>query len=136
MAKEKIGIVGGSFNPIHERHIEMGLAAQKEKNLDRLIFLPTGNPPHKREGLEDAEHRYQLAKLSVAGLKGCSVSRLEIDREGVIYTVDTLEKMKKLYPDADLYYVIGEDTMFELKNWRKPDKIFGMCKFIVCCRST
>lgn len=136
MPKERIGIMGGSFNPIHERHVEMARAAQKEFALDRLIFLPTGNPPHKHQGLADAEDRYEMTRLAVLGLPGCAASRMELDRQGVIYTVDTLSAMQKQWPGAELYYIIGEDTLLDLPNWRKPEKVFALCRFLVCCRTS
>ena len=80
MPKERIGIMGGSFNPIHARHIEMAACARREFGLERIIFLPTGNPPHKRAGLEDAEHRFEMTRLAVHGKPGFSASRMEIDR--------------------------------------------------------
>ena len=100
MAKEKIGIMGGSFNPIHVRHVEMASAARKEFSLDRVLFLPTGNPPHKKTGLEDAEDRYEMTRLAIFGMEGMEPSRMELEREGTIYTVDTLVLMHKKYPDA------------------------------------
>ena len=136
MPKEHIGIMGGSFNPIHERHIEMALSAKNELKLDRILFLPTGNPPHKHEGLADAQDRFEMTRLAVFGLSGCTASRLEIDREGVIYTVDTLSRLQKQMPDAVFDYIIGEDTLLDLPNWRKPDKVFTLCRFAVCCRSS
>lgn len=136
MAKERIGIMGGSFNPIHMRHVEMAKTARKEYKLDRVLFLPTGNPPHKKTGLEDAEHRFEMTRLAIFGMEDMEASRMELEREGVIYTVDTLGLMHKKYPGADFYYIIGEDTMKDLPNWRKPEKVFGLCSFIVCCRST
>lgn len=136
MPKERIGIMGGSFNPIHARHIEMAVCAKREFDLDRIIFLPTGNPPHKRAGLEDAEDRYEMTRLAVHGMPGFTASRMEIDREGIIYTVDTLTRMQKQMPDTAIDYIIGEDTLVDLPNWRKADKVFTMCRFLVCCRSS
>ncbi len=136
MERERIGIMGGSFNPIHERHVEMAQCAMKEYKLDRVIFLPTGNPPHKHEELAEASHRYEMTRLAIFGLPGMEPSRMELEREGTIYTVDTLTLMKKRMGDAQLFYMIGEDTMVDLPNWRKPDKVFSLCQFIVCCRST
>lgn len=136
MERERIGIMGGSFNPIHERHVEMAQCAMKEYKLDRVIFLPTGNPPHKHEELADVAHRYEMTRLAIFGLPGMEPSRMELEREGTIYTVDTLTLMKKRMGDAQLFYMIGEDTMVDLPNWRKPDKVFSLCQFIVCCRST
>ena len=136
MPKERIGIMGGSFNPIHARHIEMAACARREYDLGRIIFLPTGNPPHKRNGLEDAEDRYEMTRLAVHGMPGFTASRMEIDREGIIYTVDTLAKLQKQMPDTAIDYIIGEDTLEDLPNWRKADKVFTMCRFLVCCRSS
>ena len=136
MPKERIGLMGGSFNPIHERHVEMAEAAAREQRLNRLIFLPTGNPPHKHEGLADAEDRYEMTRLAVFGRETCSASREEIDREGVIYTVDTLTRLEKQIPGAEWFYIIGEDTLLDLPNWRKVDKVFTLCVFGVCCRAS
>ena len=134
--KERIGIMGGSFNPIHDRHMEIAACAKREHKLDRVIFLPAGNPPHKHEGLADAEYRFEMTRLAVSGMQGFSVSRMEIDREGVTYTVDTLTRLQKQMPGAELYYLIGEDTLFDLPNWRRPDKVFTLCRFLVCSRET
>ncbi len=136
MPKEKIGLMGGSFNPIHERHLEMASCALKEAKLDRVLFLPTGNPPHKKTGLEEAEHRYEMTRLAVSGITGFEPCRVELERKGTIYTVDTLAILKKQYPNAELYYIIGEDTFFDLPNWRKPDKVFELTRFLVCRRDT
>lgn len=136
MPKERIGIMGGSFNPIHERHMDMAASAKRELKLERIIFLPTGNPPHKKDGLENAEDRFEMTRLAVHGVPGFTASRMEIDREGVIYTVDTLAKLQKQMPDTAFDYIIGEDTLLDLPNWRKPDKVFGMCRFAVCCRTS
>ena len=136
MPKERVGIMGGSFNPIHARHIEMAVCARREFGLERIIFLPTGNPPHKRVGLEDAEDRFEMTRLAVYGQQGFTASRMEIDREGIIYTVDTLAKLQKQMPDTAFDYIIGEDTLVDLPNWRKADKVFTMCRFLVCCRTS
>jgi len=134
--KEKIGLMGGSFNPIHERHLEMAACALREAKLDRVLFLPTGNPPHKKEGLEDAEHRYEMTRLAVSGISGFEPCRIELERKGTIYTVDTLTLLKKQLPGAEFYYIIGEDTLFDLPNWRKADKVFELTRFLVCRRDT
>lgn len=136
MMRERIGLMGGSFNPIHARHMEMARCAMLEQRLDRVIFLPTGNPPHKHDGLADAEDRFEMTRLAVFGAQGFTASRMELDREGIIYTVDTLGLLRKQFPEAELFYIIGEDTMADLFNWRKPDKVFTLCTFIICCRTS
>ncbi|NLI20954.1 MAG: nicotinate (nicotinamide) nucleotide adenylyltransferase [Clostridiales bacterium] len=136
MAKERIGLMGGAFNPIHERHLAIAACALAEARLSRIIFLPTGNPPHKREGLADAEHRFEMTRLATLGEPRFAVSRIELDRTGVIYTVDTLQLLRQQLPDADFFYIIGEDTLLDLPHWRTPDRVFELCAFLVCRRST
>jgi len=126
--------MGGSFNPIHSRHLQIAESALTEAELSRVFLLPSGNPPHKQAGLEPAEDRYEMTRLGAAGKKGLAVSRMELDRQGVIYTVDTLGLLRRQYPYATFDYIIGEDTLLDLPNWRTPDKDFGMCRFLVCRR--
>lgn len=128
--------MGGTFNPIHDRHLEIAACAKREYKLSRIIFLPSGNPPHKQEGLEDAEERFEMTRLAVFGQQDSIASRMEIDREGIIYTVDTLSRLQKQMPDAAFDYIIGEDRLKDLPNWRKVEKIFSMCRFLICCRSS
>jgi nicotinate-nucleotide adenylyltransferase len=135
--KERIGIMGGSFNPIHDRHLAIAACALNEARLDRILFLPTGNPPHKRSAdLADAEHRFEMTRLATLREPRYSVSRAEIDREGVIYTVDTLALLRRQLPEAEFFYLIGEDTLLDLPNWRTPDKVFAQCTFLVSSRTS
>ena len=90
----EIGLMGGSFNPIHRGHVALARAALDSGKVERVLFLPTGNPPHKREGLADKFDRLRMVELAVAHEAGMAVSREEIDRGGVIYTVDTLPHCK------------------------------------------
>lgn len=136
MAKERIGFMGGSFNPIHDRHLAIAACALEEASLHRIIFLPTGNPPHKHEELVDAEHRFEMTRLATMLEPRFSPSRIEIDREGIIYTVDTLTLLRRQFPDAEFFYLIGEDTLLDLPNWRTPEKVFALCTFLVCRRGT
>ncbi len=133
---ESIGILGGSFNPIHRRHVDLARCALAEARLSRVLFLPTGHPPHKHRGLASAEHRLEMTRLAILGQPGFEVSRMELDRTGLIYTLDTLRLLKEQYPAAELCYLIGEDTLLDLPNWYKPDEVFPLCRFLVCCRET
>lgn len=136
VAKERIGLMGGSFNPIHERHLAIAACALDEARLDRILFLPTGNPPHKREGLADTEHRFEMTRLATLREPRFSASRMEVDRVGVTYTVDTLTQLHRQLPDAELFYIVGEDTLLDLVNWREPDRVFQLCTFLVFRRFT
>ncbi len=133
MAKEKIGIIGGTFDPIHDGHIAMAKAAKDGAGLDRVLVLPTGNPPHKHD-VTPAEDRWRMVCAAVAQQDGLEPCRMEMDRTGVIYTVDTLKILHEMYPRADFYYIIGADTLLDLKNWRHYEQVLGMCSFLICPR--
>ena len=134
MAKERIGIMGGTFNPIHLGHIEMATAAMQEAKLDRVLVIPSGNPPHKKD-IVPAEDRWKMVCAACAQESGLEPCRVEIDRGGVIYTVDTLSILKENYPKAEFFYIIGADTLMELKNWRCFEQVLTMCTFLVCPRA-
>lgn len=136
MAKERIGLMGGSFNPIHERHLNIAACALEEARLNRVIFIPTGHPPHKHDSLADAEDRFEMTCLATLREPKFSASRIEIDREGVTYTADTLTQLHRQMPAAEFFFVIGEDTMLDLPHWHTPEKVFSLCTFLVCRRST
>ncbi|MFR2495921.1 MAG: bis(5'-nucleosyl)-tetraphosphatase (symmetrical) YqeK [Christensenellales bacterium] len=106
----EIGLMGGSFNPIHCGHVALARAALERGRVERVLFLPTGNPPHKKEGLADKFDRLRMVELAVEHEAGMAVCREEIDRGGVIYTVDTLAALKRKMPDCTLTYLIGADT--------------------------
>lgn len=133
MAKERIGIMGGTFNPIHTGHIRMALAAKEQAGLDRVLVVPTGNPPHKQH-IAPAEDRWKMVCAACAQEEALTPSRIELDREGVIYTVDTLTLLREEYPKADFFYIIGADTLMELHTWRRSDDVLKMCTFIVAPR--
>jgi len=130
----RIGLMGGSFNPIHLAHVALVRAALVGGYVDEVLILPTGNPPHKKEGLVDKEYRYQMACLAVDGEAGMQVSRAEIDRAGTIYSVDTLTILREQMPGNELYFIIGEDTLFQLHTWRRIDDVITLCAFLVCLR--
>ncbi len=134
MARERIGIMGGTFDPIHQGHIRMAQCALDSMHLDRVLMLPSGNPPHKT-GITPAEDRYRMVCAACANLSGLEPCREEVDRQGVIYTVDTLSILKDKYPKADLFYIIGADTLMELHKWRTFEKVLKLCTFLVCPRS-
>ena len=134
MAKERIGIMGGTFDPIHLGHIRMAQCALEAMHLDRVLMLPSGNPPHKAD-ITPAEDRYRMVSAACAGLKGLEPCREEIDRSGVIYTVDTLSILHEKYPKAELFYIIGADTLMELKKWRRYETVLTLTTFLICPRS-
>ena len=134
MARERIGIMGGTFDPIHQGHIRMAQCALDSLALDRVLMLPSGNPPHKPD-ITPGEDRYRMVCAACAGIPGLTPCREEIDRAGVIYTVDTLSILHEKYPKADLYYIIGADTLMELHKWRCFETVLTLCTFLICPRS-
>lgn len=126
--------MGGSFNPIHCGHVALARAALESSRVERVLFLPTGNPPHKKEGLADKFDRLRMVELAVEHEAGMAVCREEIDRDGVIYTVDTLAALKRKMPDCTLTYLIGADTLRALGTWRRVETVIERCKFLVMMR--
>ena len=109
-------------------------AALESGRVERVLFLPTGNPPHKKEGLADKFDRLRMVELAVEHEAGMAVCREEIDRDGVIYTVDTLAALKRKMPDCTLTYLIGADTLRALGTWRRVETVIERCKFLVIMR--
>jgi len=130
----RLGVLGGSFNPVHNAHLAMARAAMEAFGLERVLFLPTGNPPHKRAGLADKRHRLRMVELAVDGHPGFAVADLEVRREGTTYTVDTLRILRARWPGASLWYIVGADTLLELHTWREIDAVLALCSFVVCTR--
>lgn len=130
--------MGGSFNPIHRRHLQIAASALDELKLSRVVFIPNGNPPHKKDTdeLASAAHRFEMARLAVMPYERYTVSDIEMDRDGVMYTADTLKLLHQQYPDADFFYIIGEDTLFELEHWSRPLDVFRQCSFAVAMRQS
>ncbi len=129
---KKVGIMGGTFNPIHIGHLMAAEAARDEFSLDEVLFIPTGHPPHKNGEVAPSEYRLAMAKLAIQSNPYFNLSSIETDREGTTYTVDTLRLLLKQYPENySFYYIIGGDTLMELDTWRQFDRVSTMCSFIV-----
>lgn len=134
MSKERVGILGGTFDPIHLGHIRMALSVLEAGHLDRLLILPSGDPPYKYCET-DKEDRWKMTVVACSEDSRLIPSRLEIDREGSVYTVDTLRLLRKSYPKADLFYVIGADALMKLKKWHCYKEVITLCTFLVCPRA-
>ncbi|MCF0104205.1 MAG: nicotinate-nucleotide adenylyltransferase, partial [Eggerthellaceae bacterium] len=133
--KRKIGLLGGSFDPIHKGHIICAKAAKDHFNLDEVILIPAGKPHFKNmRNLERANHRINMCKLAIEGLDDFSVSLVDTKRKGITYTIDTLREIKRDYDDADLYFIMGSDNVSELASWKTPEELKDLAKFVVVCR--
>ena len=133
--KNKIGLLGGTFNPIHNGHLHMAYIALYEFLLGNVVFLPLGVPPHKRdEYIAPAAMRLDMIHIAIKDEPRFSVSTMEIDRDGFTYTIDTLETLTRCNKEAEYYYIIGADTLFEIRTWRKFEKIINLVNFICILR--
>jgi len=133
---KRLGIMGGTFNPIHKGHLALAKAAMEEFVLDKIIFIPAGMPPHKKPGeVIDKEHRYKMVKMAIRGIPEFELSRIELDRKGVSFAVDTFNELRKRYgKKTKLFYIMGLDSINEILEWRKPLELFKLCEFIVGTR--
>lgn len=133
---KRIGIMGGTFNPIHKGHLALAQAAMEEFVLDKVIFIPAGMPPHKKPGeVIDKEHRYNMVKMAIKRIPKFSISRIELDRKGISYAVDTFYELKQIYgEEIKLFYIMGLDSINEILEWRKPLELFKLSEFIVSTR--
>jgi nicotinate-nucleotide adenylyltransferase len=134
--KKRIGVMGGTFNPIHYGHLVTAEEALFQFNLDLVIFMPSGHPPHKNDKeILSSEERYLLTVIATASNPNFAVSRLEIDRKGPSYTIDTLLELHKQYEvDAELYFITGADAVWELLTWREADRLVALTEFIAATR--
>jgi len=124
MAELQIGVLGGSFNPIHLGHLLLAESCRERLALDRLLFVPAGTPPHKDpRGLASALHRYAMVSLAVAGHPAFAASDLEVRRPGASYSVETVEALAAEWPGARLYFLMGSDTFLDLPTWRTPERL-------------
>ena len=132
----RLGIMGGTFDPIHFGHLVTAEEALVQFNLDRVIFMPTGNPAAKaHETVTPVEHRYLMTVLATAANPDFDVSRMEVDRPGLTYTVDTLAAMRKeLGPSAELYFITGADAVWEIVSWKDAEQVADMATFIAATR--
>jgi nicotinate-nucleotide adenylyltransferase len=132
----RIGIMGGTFNPIHNGHLIIAEDVREKAGLDKVLFIPSGQPPHK-PGYEvaDAEHRFEMVRRAVSSNRHFEVSRIEVDRNGPTYTVNTLLELREKYSEeTTFYFIIGADVVPELVTWREYEKVFCLCDFVAVMR--
>ena len=130
---KKYGIFGGSFNPIHYGHLMICEYIKEEMGLDKVIFIPTGNPPHKELELS-AKDRYEMVRLAISPNPDFEISDIETTRVKKSYTVDTIRELKKIYKEEKLYFLIGLDSLFQLKTWMKIGDLSQEIEFVVALR--
>ncbi len=132
----KIGVFGGTFNPVHKGHILLSEYCKSSVGLEHIILIPTYTPPHKSGSeLADAGHRLNMCSLACRDLSDYEVSDIEIKRKGKSYTCDTLTSLKEIYPEDELFLIMGADMFLTLDKWKNPDIIFEKAKIITIPRS-
>ena len=133
---QKLGIMGGTFDPIHYGHLLMAEEARQAFALDEVVFVPNGRPAHKKEYLVSSpEDRYAMTLLATGSNPCFSASRLEIERPGLSYTIDTLRQFRAMYPELDaLYFITGADAVLEILTWHEYDQLVQECQFIAVTR--
>ncbi|OQX94971.1 nicotinate (nicotinamide) nucleotide adenylyltransferase [candidate division KSB1 bacterium 4572_119] len=132
--KLKIGLLGGSFDPIHLGHIRLATWTRKKLSLDKIIFVPAAIPPHKQHlALTDPHHRLQMLKIALKNETSFEVSNVELERQGISYTIDTVLFFKNKYnlQKKNLYLLIGADNLVYFQNWKEPQKICDNCQVCV-----
>lgn len=133
----RLGIFGGSFDPVHYGHLLLAEQCRETCRLDRVLFVPAATPPHKIDGLRASpQQRVEMLKLGIAGHECFEVSTIEVDRGGVSYTVDTLSDLRKSEAsDAQLFLLMGAESLSELPTWREPETICNLATIVVARRA-
>ncbi len=127
--------MGGTFDPVHHGHLVAASEVQAWFDLDEVVFVPTGDPWQKTDrGVSPAEDRYLMTVIATASNPRFNVSRVDIDRSGPTYTIDTLRDLKAAMPDAELYFITGADALAEIFTWRDAEELFALAHFVGCTR--
>ncbi len=135
MNGQNIGILGGTFNPIHIGHLILAQSAAEDYELNRVIFIPCASPPHKpAPDLIEGRHRLAMVRSAIASNPCFDVSDVELERGGVSYAVDTLHALGKANPGARFFFIIGSDMLPQLHEWRNIDQLLETCRFITFAR--
>lgn len=132
---KKTGIMGGTFDPIHNGHLTIAGAAQIALELDEVLFILNPRPPHKEsDRLSDSRHRLRMVELALTDYPDFIVSTIEVERPGIAYSVDTVEELLRRDPAQELYFILGADAVRELESWKDPERLLRQCRFIIIDR--
>ena len=132
----KLGLLGGSFNPMHDGHLAIARQTREALELDQILYIPTSHPPHKPNGsLAPAQDRYEMVRLAIASDPAFAISDVEIRRPGKSYSIDTIRQLQQEYgPHTQLFFLIGLDAFLDFPSWRDPRTLLELCSFVVLSR--
>lgn len=131
----KIGIMGGTFDPIHNGHLLLGTQAYREYGLDQVWYMPSGQPPHKMDhSVTEAAIRLEMTRLAVEDRECFSCSDFEVERSGLTYTSQTLKLLHEKYPEQTFYFIIGADSLYEIEGWHEPASVLKQAVILAACR--
>jgi len=133
MSKFRLGVMGGTFDPIHNGHLVAASEVAAALNLDQVVFVPTGDPWQKQD-VTGGEHRYLMTVIATAANPRFMVSRVDIDRDKPTYTLDTLNDLKAKYPDAELFFITGSDAIAQILAWHEVEKLWELAHFVAVSR--
>ncbi|MBR2528157.1 MAG: nicotinate-nucleotide adenylyltransferase [Blautia sp.] len=135
--RKKVGIMGGTFDPIHLGHLILGEKSYEQLGLDKVLFMPAGNPPHKqeREGRATDAQRVEMVRLAISDNPHFELSLEEMNAEGFTYTYRTMERLRENNPDTDYYFIIGADSLWSFRSWMKPERISTACCIVTAVRN-
>lgn len=127
----RLGVMGGTFDPIHHGHLVAASEVAARFELDEVVFVPTGEPWQKaNRSVSEAEHRYLMTVIATAANPRFTVSRVDIERPGLTYTIDTLRDLKRMRPEADLFFITGADAMAQIMSWKDSDELWSLAHFV------
>lgn len=131
---QRIGILGGTFNPVHEGHLAAAEEVRERLQLERVLFIPAFIPPHKVEDLPSAAQRLEMVRLAVSGNSCFEASDIELRRGGRSFTIDTIAELREITPAAELFFLAGIDSFLEIKTWKEWQRLLSLCTFVVLSR--
>lgn len=130
-ARRRLGVMGGTFDPIHHGHLVAASEVASVFGLDEVVFVPTGQPWQKdHRDVSPAEHRYLMTVIATASNPRFTVSRVDVDRPGPTYTIDTLRELHVVHPETDLYFITGADALAQILSWKDADELFELARFV------
>lgn len=134
-SEHRLGVMGGTFDPIHFGHLAIAEEARYRLNLEKVIFIPCGVPPHKKlYEISASQHRYEMTRLAISDNRHFDISSMEQERSGLSYSVDTITELRQEYPGTHFYFITGADAILEILTWKNPERLSEICTLVAVTR--